>query len=204
MGLLIAFTSSCRLKKAAWTKPSTPAAQAQKTASAAPVENKTEIPVEEKSADAAAPAKEPRYFYTDLQIVTETTVEGKCPEEKRHTTGHEENSKIGLDNENRLKGEQPVRLFGANVTMQAIGFDLARYVFSSVDGSIPEKIPFGFKLARRPGGLLEMQFLNQTIQMRLINNPIYSFVAEEKRGDCTIKHNVNVFAEKAGFYRAAP
>lgn len=167
-------------------------------------DEKAEKMADQASASSEAPDK---YYYSDLQVLTETVVDGTCPEDKRLTDEVQIDSPIHLNDKLKIEGydqkKVPARLFFVNVNLQAIGFDRAKFSFMAVDGKVPLKIPFGMHFKRTPGNVLEMTFLDQVQKMNLKQVPVYTFSATEKRENCTLIHNVNVFSERTGYYRLA-
>ena len=101
----------------------------------------------------------------------------------------------------RLGPGEDFKYFASNVAVELIGFDSGKYVFSVLDGIVPKTVPFEMRVRRTPGQVLELHFLDAVIPMKLLTTPIYTFSATEKRGACTIKHNVNVFAERVGYFK---
>lgn len=148
----------------------------------------------------------PHFLYSDLQIVTETVPSGNCPETMRLTERREWPRRITLNERFRLeKADEQTEMKSSAIhtTLQVMGFDSAQYVFDSIDGEIPSEVPFGIKMWRLPGAILQMRFLDQRFQVGLKTAPVFSFSASEKRGLCALTHHVNIFADRAGFYRMA-
>jgi hypothetical protein len=147
-----------------------------------------------------------KYYYADVQIVDETIPEGNCAESLKLSDQKDSPSTISLNDRNEIELHPSIknlRLFGANVALQVMGFDQAHYSFSVIDQSVPIPLPFKFHLKRIPGNLLELQFLDQVVEMKLTATPIYTFSATEQRKDCKLIHHVNVFGEKPGYYPLA-
>lgn len=142
-------------------------------------------------------------YFSQLQILTETTPEGSCADDMKITTQSLEPFKAHLSSEKEIQMVQGAdfKFFIVNAKLEVIGFDSAKYAFTAIDGKVPDQIPFGIKLRRTPGHVLEIQFLDQIVQMKLLTTPIYMFSAIERRGSCTVKHNVNVFTEQVGYYK---
>jgi hypothetical protein len=144
-----------------------------------------------------------KFYYTDLQIVSETKPIGECADEKKLTERVEQEPKVMLNDANELDGPGAFHHYVANVSMQVMGFDLSKYVFTALDGYVPKEVPFKIRLRRLPGLILELQILDQTVSMKLRDTPVYSFTANETRGECKIEHHINVFGEHTGFYKPA-
>lgn len=144
-----------------------------------------------------------KFYYTDLQIVSETKPMGQCSDDKKLSDRVETEPSVMLNSENELEGPGVYRQHIENVSLQVMGFDQARYVFTALDGSVPSSVPFGIRLRRLPGLILELKYLDQSVNMRLRDTPVYSFTATEVRGDCKFEHHVNVFGEHTGFYLPA-
>jgi hypothetical protein len=163
---------------------------------------KSQIPDATVVVGNAPPAK---FYYADLQILTETSLEGECADEKKMNEDLHLDPLVSLNEKSELELAKAAQFkyFATNVNLDVIGFDSAKYSYSCLDGIVPKAIPFGFHVRRTPGQILELKFLDQTVEMKLLTTPNYSFSATEKRGDCVIKHNVNVFAEKVGYFRKA-
>ncbi|MBN8554507.1 MAG: hypothetical protein J0L93_03605 [Deltaproteobacteria bacterium] len=147
-----------------------------------------------------------KYYFSDIQIVSETIPEGSCSDDLKLTAQVDEPFKVEINENKELAvntKSKKVNLYGANITLQVMGFDQAQYTFSAIDQMIPESIPFGMKLKRIPGNMLLLTFLDQNVEMKLQATPIYTFSATEQRKDCKLVHHVNVFGEKAGYYPLA-
>ncbi len=142
-----------------------------------------------------------RFYFSELQILTETAPESGCTEEQKKRDDLHEEWKIWLDEAGSLAASEDFKYFGVNVTLESMGFDASKYYFSVLDGRMPKLNPFNIRLRRTPGQILELTFLDQVVPMKLLTTPIYTFSATEKRGDCVIKHNVNVFTEKVGYFK---
>jgi hypothetical protein len=147
-----------------------------------------------------------KFYFSDLQMLTETAAEGICPEDQKISGQYIEDWKASLNDESEIEihTSKDFKFFNVNVTVEVMGFDAAKYSFSALDGVVPGKVPFKMRLRRTPGHVLELEFLDQIVPMKLLTTPIYTFSATEKRGSCTIKHNVNVFTEKVGYFKRAP
>lgn len=146
-----------------------------------------------------------KFYYADLQILTETSVDERCSEDVRVTEDLHLKPFVRLNEQDEIQLSEGMdfKYFATNVNLEVIGFDQSKYSFSSVDGIVPRSIPFGLRLRRTPGQILELRFLDQVIEMKLLTAPIYTFSATEKRGQCTVTHNVNVFTEKVGYFKKA-
>jgi len=85
-----------------------------------------------------------------------------------------------------------------NVELKSTGFDESSYQFTEIEkaGAVaaPQN-PYGLKIRWRGATKIEVQFLDQVERIQLDATPFLSFPATEKRGSCTIEHQVNLFAE---------
>lgn len=149
------------------------------------------------------PAKPRKLYFSDLQMVVETVPEGSCPDDQRITERVEEGFKVDLGSDKKLlrkNGKRSVEFYALNVNVQKIGFDNGKYSFSVLDGMVPENAPHKMRVRRRPGNFIDIYYLEEVLKLQLNQAPIYSFTAVEKRGKCTINHNINIFAENQGYY----
>lgn len=146
----------------------------------------------------------PKPYFSEIQILTES-VEGEgCSSDVRRSESLIEEFSARINEEGKLVvGNQKPERFVLNVQLRAIGFDQSQYQFSVVDAAREEALPYGIQMRMRPGGSLELQFLDTTARIRLDRTPVYTFSAVEQRAGCTITHNVNLFSENAGKYALA-
>ncbi len=152
---------------------------------------------------AEAPLK---YYYSDLQIVTQTEVDGTCVGEKAIREEYVEQPKTILNEMNQLElplGPESFRYFSVGVSFQTTGYDSIRYTFTALDGVVPSKVRWLERLIRKPGNILEFKYLDHTVSMVLQTTPVYSFTANENRDGCTIIHHVNVFGDRTSYYPRA-
>lgn len=162
-----------------------------------------------KSADSAQITSEPtekpqtpRFLFTEIHILTETKPETSCSESQRLLGEHQKPFEIELTPSKRLSTSHKLNRLSANVDLEMIGYDSARYGQSVIDRSLPAQFPFALTLSRLQGSAVQLNYLDQIITVRLSGAPVYSFSAKEVRGECVIIHNVNVFTENGGFYEA--
>lgn len=153
----------------------------------------------------SAPKKEAatKFYFAEVQILSETSPEGDCPESFRMNENLHQEPRVKLDELGELDSQDALdfKYFAAQVNLELMGFDSSKYSFSVIDGVVPKSIPFGLKLRRTPGQVLELKFLSEVLSMKLLSTPVYTLSAVEKRGPCTIKHNINIFAERVGYFK---
>jgi len=142
------------------------------------------------------------FFYADVQIITKTTPEGKCDKSKSIEERIAQGKQVIIGKDGKLKiNVGRTGLDSAyNVSIQGIGFDSSRYDFTALNGKSPKHLPYKLNFKKKPGNIIKIEFLDQSIKMNLDQDTIYTFFATEKRGNCSIKHSVNVFVEQSGVY----
>jgi len=148
------------------------------------------------------PKRGNRFYYSAVQILTETVKGSDCKVEQSLTEKKENDYVVVIDETGAPQfpsGRIPF-YYVLNLNIQAIGFDNSVYRFSVTDGIVPKEAPYGLKIRRRPGNIIQMEYLDKVIDMNFKSIPIYTFIASEKRGACTIAHNVNLFTEKSGYH----
>jgi len=144
-----------------------------------------------------------KIYFADLQIVDETLTEGSCPDDQRITERRQEDFKTEFRADKKVfrkNGKKSVEYYALNLNLQKVGFDTARYSFTVLDGVVPEIAPHNMRVRRNIGNFIHIYYLDEVFKLQLKEAPVYSFTAVEKRGSCTIKHNVNIFAENQGYY----
>ncbi len=159
--------------------------------------------VQPETPGAAEGVKPRKIYFSDLQFVVETEPDGLCADSNRITEKQVAEPKVELNSDNRVvrkAGKNSVQFYALNVVFQKIGFDNAHYQFSVLDGVVPDNAPHGMRIRRQQGNFIYIYYLDQTFKLQLSQAPVYSFTALEKRGSCTIKHSVNLFADRSGYY----
>ncbi len=166
--------------------------------------SKVEGPISEKKSEESDSVlnTQKRVYFAEIQIVTETSLQSACSSENKLTNQLNEPDKLSLNPSQKLVTDEGIHVekFAAHITLQAIGFDRSRYAFTVIDGKADTTPPFGLSVRQRPGSILELRFLDQVISMKPREAPVYTFSATELRGSCEILHQVNVFAEPAGYF----
>lgn len=171
--------------------------------------NLTEVPVPQASNEVKvsppSPSESPNKYFSDVQILVETKPEETCADSNKIVEVSTLPFRASLNEMNEILSEPKdlFKSFVVNVTLEIIGFDSGKYTFTAPDGMIPARVPFQMKLRRTPGNVLELRYLDQVVPMKLLTTPIYTFTATETRGDCKIAHHVNVFSERAGYFKKA-
>ena len=161
--------------------------------------SKSEAPAPVTS-EATEKPRVPRFLFTEIHILAETKPETSCDESQRLLGEHQKPFEIELTTTKRLSTSQRLNRLSANLDIEMIGYDSARYGQSIIDPVLPAQFPFSLSLTRLQGSALQLNYLDQVITVRLSGAPVYSFSAKEVRGECVILHNVNVFTENGGFY----
>jgi hypothetical protein len=170
--------------------------------------------VSENSSSYAAPAagaeasqssvqKPMKFYFADLQILVQTNPLSKCDDVKRLSEGrsNEFSAEVNSDGKFvRKLGPKTVQYYALNVKLQKMGFDEAQYAFSVLDGVVPEWAPHGMRVRRRSGNFIDLYYLGNVFTLQLKQSQVYSFKAVEKRGNCDLEHDINIFAENSGFY----
>ncbi len=142
-----------------------------------------------------------RYFFAEFHILAETkTTNNTCQASDRISGDHLNPFSVSVSESKKLLTETPLKRFGLNIDLELIGFDSSKYQFSSIDGNIPESIPFQIQMRKLPGSIIELSYLNQVTQIKMNGAPVYTFTALETRGTCQLEHNVNIFTDQAGLF----
>ena len=143
-----------------------------------------------------------RYYFADLQVITDSALEGPCSEEAPADSFIEEPWRIQLEGRHLIKMSPglSIRSHAINVNLQSMGRQQLRRSFSVIDGRVPADVPFGLRLRQRSRGVVELSFLDQVVTLRLGSVPNSQFTATELRGGCAIHHRVSVFGTNVGFY----
>lgn len=144
-----------------------------------------------------------KFYFSDIQILVQTNPLSKCEGVKRLTDGRSDEFSTAINSDGkfvRKLGPKTVQYYALNVKLQKMGFDEAEYSFSVLDGVVPEWAPHGMRIRRRSGNFLDLYYLGNVFTLQLKQSQVYSFKAVEKRGDCELEHDINIFAENSGFY----
>ena|GEM_PF-7093531 len=140
-------------------------------------------------------------YFAKLQILTESDKSASCTKDQSRVEEKKQGYVGALDASNKLKmnSDQPVHsLF--NIQWRAIGFDELRYHFSILNGKVMGTAPYPISVHMRPNHSVELKIFDKAVELKLESTPIYTFTVVEHRGSCEIAHNVNVFAENAGYF----
>jgi len=144
-------------------------------------------------------------YFARIQIVDESSATDNCEPSLQRVESSSRESVAELDPQNILnwKGDVRARQSVLEIQWRSLGFDQGRYAFSLVDGKPNLDLAFAISSNVRPNNEVELRvFDSEIIQLRLDQTPIYSFAVEEKRGNCSIHHNINIFSDSAGRYQS--
>lgn len=142
-------------------------------------------------------------YFAGIQILSEVVQKEGCTDAQSLQNMIEEDpvAELSATNQIRLHTNSDSKISSIfNIQLRSLGFDHLRYKLSLVNGSSDTSLPYSISLQALPNGEVEFQYLDQSIRLELNRTPVYTLTAEEKRGDCILQHNVNIFGEKAGRY----
>lgn len=143
----------------------------------------------------------PGLYFSEIKILTETLAGPNCTPESAirivqsaEFTGQIQERDFIWPQENK-----PKSVF--HVSLRAIGYDTFSTRFTIADGMANLlDLPYQIDVIRLPSSKLRIEFFGSAREIDAAQNPITSFSEVEKRGDCQITHNVNVFAENSQLF----
>ncbi|PIR22265.1 MAG: hypothetical protein COV44_08600 [Deltaproteobacteria bacterium CG11_big_fil_rev_8_21_14_0_20_45_16] len=145
-------------------------------------------------------------YFARIQIVDESSATDNCEASFQRVESSSHEAIVELNSQNILnwKADTRARQSVLEIQWRSLGFDHGRYEFSLVDGKPNLELPFVISSNVRPNNEVELRvFDSEIIRLRLDQTPIYSFAVEEKRANCSIHHNINIFSDAAGRYLSA-
>jgi len=155
----------------------------------------------QKRTEVIGPAMMP--YFAKIQILSEVVaIQGCSGAESLNTVVDEDPvAQLSQDNEIQFLGSKPTSLDSVFlVQLSSLGFDQTKYQVSLVNGKSVSPLPYSVSLQALPNNEVELRYLDQSVRLQLNTTPVYTFSAEETRGDCVLQHNINVFGESAGRY----
>ena len=141
-------------------------------------------------------------FYSEITVLIETVADVNCKDKVIPITVASTQPWLASVNDaNVLDSKIPVDRTALNITVEYMGLDSGRIERSLIDhGSLKEGERY-LLFRRRPGLALELSYLGESLILRGDATPVYSFTAREKRNECDITHNVNVFQDRSGLFK---
>ena len=140
-------------------------------------------------------------FFGHLEIIDQIELDAPCRDTLSYLDHHQDKPMVqwSEDRLEILSKEVPIR-YGFNFDFLSIGYDQVKYSFTSWDGKIPPSFPYDFSVKWISPSTFIIRWFHYEGRIDLTKTPVLSFVTEEKRSECVLKHHLNIFGDRFNDY----